>query len=360
MKQAGRGGIGTVFRNKKIKALVCKIPGVKGNLNNVVDLEAIMERGKRFNREMRELDAKQCQMREIGTAHLMEIMNDHDLLPVMNYKFGSHPDSYKIDSSVWKRNFTQNIPDGCWIGCNMSCSKGIDDFILKTGPYKGQKVIVDGPEYENAAGLGSNCGIFDPEYIIETNFYCDTYGICTITWSTFTAFIMECFQNGILNKERTGGLNLNFGNSDAALEMLHQLARGEGFGKIAGTGVRKMKELFIKNGWGDPAFLNDIGMEKKGLNIPSICRKNHLHNREDLPSQIKVRSMMKHGLSSWIWSIIRYLHLKIKLKHFIIFLCSVHGSDLLACANCHGMMLNLKIMPRLMNLQKCRNMSIIM
>ena len=276
LKQAGRGGIGTVFRNKKIKALVCKIPGVKGNLNNVVDLEAIMERGKRFNREMRELDAKQCQMREIGTAHLMEIMNDHDLLPVMNYKFGSHPDSYKIDSSVWKRNFTQNVPDGCWIGCNMSCSKGIDDFILKTGPYKGQKVIVDGPEYENAAGLGSNCGIFDPEYIIETNFYCDTYGICTITWSTLTAFIMECFQNGILNKERTGGLDLNFGNSESALEMLHQLGRGEGFGKIAGTGVRKMKELFIKNSWGDASFLNDIGMENKGLEYSQYMPKESL------------------------------------------------------------------------------------
>jgi len=276
LKQAGRGGIGTVFRNKKIKALVCKIPGVKGNLNNVVDLEAIMERGKRFNREMRELDAKQCQMREIGTAHLMEIMNDHDLLPVMNYKFGSHPDSYKIDSSVWKSHFTQNIPDGCWIGCNMSCSKGIDDFELKTGPYKGQKVVVDGPEYENAAGLGSNCGIFDPEYIIETNFYCDTYGICTITWSTLTAFVMECFQNGILNLERTGGLDLNFGNSGPALEMLHQLARGEGFGKIAGTGVRKMKELFIINGWGDPAFLNDIGMENKGLEYSQYMPKESL------------------------------------------------------------------------------------
>jgi aldehyde:ferredoxin oxidoreductase len=276
LKQAGRGGIGSVFRNKKIKALVCKIPGVKGNLNNVVDLEAIMERGKRFNREIRELDAKQCQMREVGTAHLMEVMNDHDLLPVMNYKYGSHPDSYKIDSSVWKKNFTQNIPDGCWIGCNMSCSKGIDDFVLKTGPYKGQKVIVDGPEYENAAGLGSNCGIFDPDYIIETNFYCDTYGICTITWSTLTAFIMECFQNGILNLERTGGLDLNFGNAGPALEMLHQLARGEGFGKIAGTGVRKMKELFIKNGWGDPQFLNDIGMENKGLEYSQYMSKESL------------------------------------------------------------------------------------
>jgi aldehyde:ferredoxin oxidoreductase len=276
LKQAGRGGIGTVFRNKKIKAIVCKIPGVKGNLNNVVNLEAIMERGKRFNREIRELDDKQCQMRQVGTAHLMEVMNDHDLLPVHNYKFGSHPDSYKIDSSVWKRNFTQNNPDGCWIGCNMSCSKGIDDFELKTGPYKGQKVIVDGPEYENAAGLGSNCGIFDPGYIIETNFYCDTYGICTITWSTLTAFIMECFENGILNIERTGGLELKFGNASAAMEMLHQLARGEGFGLTAGLGVRKMKQMFITNGWGDTAFLNDIGMENKGLEYSQYMPKESL------------------------------------------------------------------------------------
>jgi aldehyde:ferredoxin oxidoreductase len=276
LKQAGRGGIGTVFRNKKIKALVCKIPGVKGNLNNVVDLDSIMERGRRFNREMRELDDKQCQMKQTGTAHLMEIMNDHDLLPVMNYKYGSHPDAFKIDSSVWKRHFTQNVPDGCWIGCNMSCTKGIDDYIVKTGPYKGKTVIVDGPEYENAAGLGANCGIFDPGYVIETNFYCDTYGICTITWSTSTAFIMECFENGILNTERTGGLDLHFGNAESALEILHQLARGEGFGKIAGTGVRKMKELFIKNGWGNESFLNDIGMENKGLEYSQYMPKESL------------------------------------------------------------------------------------
>jgi aldehyde:ferredoxin oxidoreductase len=276
LKQAGRGGIGTVFRNKKIKALVCKIPGVKGNLNNVVDLEAIMERGRKFNREMRELDDKQCQMRQVGTAHLMEIMNDHDLLPVHNYKFGSHPDAYKIDSSVWKKNFTQNIPDGCWIGCNMSCAKAVDNFEIQTGPYKGQKVLVDGPEYENAAGLGSNCGIFDPQYIIETNFYCDTYGICTITWSTVSAFLMECYENGILTKERTGGLELNFGNSKDALELLHQVSRGEGFGKIAGLGVRKMKELFIKNGWGEAAFLNDIGMENKGLEYSQYMSKESL------------------------------------------------------------------------------------
>ncbi|MDX9929317.1 MAG: aldehyde ferredoxin oxidoreductase C-terminal domain-containing protein [Bacteroidales bacterium] len=276
LKQAGRGGIGTVLRNKKIKAVVCKIPGVKGNLNNVVDLEAISERGRRFNKEMRDFDDVQCQMRKVGTAHLVEIMDDHDLLPVHNFQYGRHKDTPKIDSTVWKSFFTQNIPDGCWIGCNMSCAKGVDTFELRSGPYKGQKVIVDGPEYETAAGLGSNCGIFDPCYIIEANFYCDTYGICTITWGTTVAFLMECYQRGILNRERTGGLELTFGNGNAALDLIHQLARGEGFGKIAGMGVQKCKEMFISKGWGDEGLINDIGMVNKGLEYSQYISKESL------------------------------------------------------------------------------------
>jgi aldehyde:ferredoxin oxidoreductase len=276
LKQAGRGGIGTVFRDKKIKAIVCRIPGVKGNLNDVKDLQAIMERGKRFNKEMRELDDDQAEMRTKGTAHLVNIMNDYDLLPTHNYKFGSHPEADAIHSEVWKARFTQGIPDGCWIGCNMACAKGVDEYLVRTGPYAGQNVIVDGPEYENAGGLGSNCGIFNPDYIIESNFYCDTYGICTITWGTLLAFVMECYENGILNEERTGGLKLNFGNADSAMELMHQLARGEGFGLIAGLGVRKMKEMFIEKGWGDAAFLQDIAMENKGLEYSEYVSKESL------------------------------------------------------------------------------------
>jgi aldehyde:ferredoxin oxidoreductase len=276
LKQAGRGGIGTVFRNKKVRALVAKIDGVKGNLNNVVDLDAIMERGKRFNKEMRELDDSQSEMKTKGTAHLVNIMNDYDLLPVHNFKYGSHKEADAIHGDVWKKMFTQGIPDGCWIGCNMACAKGVDEYELRTGPYAGQKVIVDGPEYENAGGLGSNCGIFNPDYIVEANFYCDTYGICTITWGTLMAFVMECFENGILNEERTGGLKLNFGNADSAMELLHQLARGEGFGVIAGLGVRKMKQLFAENGWGDADFLQDIGMENKGLEYSEYVSKESL------------------------------------------------------------------------------------
>ena len=277
LKQAGRGGIGTVFRDKKIKALVAKVGGVKGNMVNAVDLDAIIERGKRFNKEMRELDDSQAEMRTKGTAHLINVMNDYDLLPTHNYKYGSHKDADNIHSDIFKQKyFTQGVPDGCWLGCNMSCTKGVDDYVIKTGPYKGQVVIVDGPEYENAGGLGSNCGIFDPEYIIESNFYCDTYGICTITWGTLVAFIMECYENGIINDKITGGLQLNFGNAEAAMELMHQLARGEGFGVIAGMGTRKMKEIFIKEYGADPQFLQDIAMENKGLEYSEYVSKESL------------------------------------------------------------------------------------
>ncbi len=276
LKQAGRGGIGTVFRDKNIKALVAKVPGVKGNLNNVVDLESIMERGKRFNREMRELDASQCDMKGIGTAHLTNIMNDYNLLPVKNFQYGNHKDADKIHAQVWKSRFTQNVPDGCWIGCNMSCAKGVDNYELRTGPYAGDKVIVDGPEYETTSSNGSIMGIFNPDFTIESNFYCDTYGICTITFGTIMGFVMECYENGILNEERTGGLKLNFGNADDAMEVLHQMGRGEGFGLIAGQGVRKMKQIFAEKGWGDPQFMQDIGMENKGLEYSQYVSKESL------------------------------------------------------------------------------------
>jgi len=276
LKQAGRGGTGSVLRNKRIKALVVKYSGLTGKSNQPVDLETLQKTGLKLHREVIALDDKQCKMRSIGTAHLVEIMNDYDLLPVKNFRYGQHPEAVKLASWIWKDFFTQNMPDGCWFGCTMSCAHAVDDFELKTGPYKGQKVIVDGPEYETAAGCGSNPAIFDPRAVIEINFYCDTYGVDTISFGTMTAFIMDCYENGILNRERTGGLEITWGNWEATLEMLHQIGRGEGFGLIAGKGIQYMQEYFVKNFGADAQFLQDIGMQGKGLEQSEYMSKESL------------------------------------------------------------------------------------
>ena len=276
LKQAGRGGIGTVFRDKRLKAIVIRRPGVKGDLNRPADFETIAKTGVKLHRELRSLDPSQCVMRRNGTAHIVEIMDAYDLLPVMNFQYGSHPETHKVASYIWDMRCTQRTSDGCWYGCSMSCAKGADGLTLRTGPYKGQVVTVDGPEYENVGGLGSNAGIFDAEAVLELNFYCDTYGICTITWGTICAFVMECYQRGVLNLERTGGLDLSWGNWEADLELMHQVARGEGFGLIAGLGVHKMKHIFAERGWGDPGLLEDIGMENKGLEYSQYLSKESL------------------------------------------------------------------------------------
>lgn len=275
VKQAGRGGIGTVFRDKGIAALVVKHTGVKPDANGPADMEKLKRAGERINKEILTLDSSQCDMRHVGTAHLVEIMDEFDLLPVTNYRFGSHPDTGKISSTVWREKFTQGTPDGCWMGCTMSCSHAVDGFELHTGPYKGQHVVVDGPEYETAGG-SANMGIFDPEFVLEMNFYCDTYGLDTISYTTGMAFVMECYEAGILDKEKTGGLDLHFGKANDALEVLHQIGRGEGFGAIAGQGIRRMKEYFVKEYGADPDFLNDIGMECKGMEYSEYVTKESL------------------------------------------------------------------------------------
>lgn len=276
IKQAARGGAGTVLRNKKIKAIVVRYSKLSGDSNGVANMELIRAAGKRINKEIADFDASQNNMGQIGTPYLVEIMNKFDLLPVQNYRFGSDPNAAPIYGDEWKKLYNLNGPDGCWYGCTLQCAHSVPHFHLQTGPYKGQAVIVDGPEYESLGALGSNLQIFNPPALLELCFYCDTYGIDTISVGNSMAFAFECYEYGILNKERTGGLELTWGNSQVALELLHQMARGEGFGVIIGQGVKFLKQYFIDKFGADPKLMRDIGMEVKGMEISEYMSKESL------------------------------------------------------------------------------------
>ncbi|MCX7023631.1 MAG: aldehyde:ferredoxin oxidoreductase [Spirochaetes bacterium] len=276
VKQAGRGGIGTVFRDKRVKALVVRYKGIEQDNNAAADPAAVQRIGLKLHREIIVNDDKQCKMRKQGTAHLMEVMNDYDLLPVKNHKYGQDPSGPELASWVWEKLFSQNLPDGCWFGCTMACAHAVDQFLLETGPYKGQKVCVDGPEYETAAGCGSNLAVWDPHGILEINFYCDTYGIDTISFGTIAGFLMECWELGILNKERTGGIEMEWGDWKAACELMHAMARGDAFGVLTGKGVKFLASHFAKEFGADPQLMKDIALHGKGLEQSQYVAKESL------------------------------------------------------------------------------------
>ncbi len=282
-KQAGRGGIGTVFSHKNILAVVVKGPKRLKDIKPA-DKDLLKETGKKYNKEIVKFDSKQNEVRQVGTGYLPILMNEYDLFPVRNYKYGKHPtvasEEIPYTNEEWKKFFCNKGEgkDGCWMGCTLSCSH-YGKHKVKTGPYKGEEVIVDGPEYETIGGCGSNWDVWSKEWVCEANFYCDTYGLDTISVGTGIAFVMECYEAGILNKDRTGGLELNWGNAEAGLQLIHQMAQGKDFGLIVGRGIRQMKSYFTREynlSQKEINFLEDIGMEHKGLEFSEYLTKESI------------------------------------------------------------------------------------
>ncbi|MFO7751511.1 MAG: aldehyde ferredoxin oxidoreductase C-terminal domain-containing protein [Desulfobacteraceae bacterium] len=274
-KQAGRGGTGTVLADKKVKAIVARWGSVSMKTNNPADLEGVKKVTKMHAKEINELDPKQRRMATVGTTHIVPIMNDHDCLPVNNFQYGTHPEGKNVGEDVYDRIFDKGF-DGCWKGCAVACAHMVKDFMPVSGPYKGKKVVVDGPEYETAAGCGSNLGIFDPFAVLEINFYCDAYGLDTISVGTAIGFVMECYERGLITDRHTGGMDLSFGNKINALELIHQMAEGKGFGAVVGKGIRQMKKIFAEEYGADSEMMEDIGMESKGLEFSEYITKESL------------------------------------------------------------------------------------
>ncbi|MDF1541010.1 MAG: aldehyde ferredoxin oxidoreductase C-terminal domain-containing protein, partial [Candidatus Thorarchaeota archaeon] len=278
-KQAGRGGIGTVFRNKNIKALVCKLDKITIDMNGPADEEGVKAVGREHSSEILELDKVQNRMRVIGTGHLPIIMDEFDLLPTRNFRTGGDPEAKNLFGDVWEKLFSNPGKgwDGCWRPCAINCSHCIEGFQPKTGPFKGQNVVVDGPEYETIAGCGSNLAIFDPHYVAELNFYCDAYGIDTISFGTTMGFVMELTEEGHIDEEATGGHNLKWGAAEEVLAVLHEMAEGKGFGgEHFGKGTHYLKKYFSDEFRVDGFVMHDIGMEHKGLEYSEYVTKESL------------------------------------------------------------------------------------
>jgi len=282
-KQAGRGGTGTVMRTKGLKAVTVRSSLPRIGANNPVDARGVKEAGASLKRVVSQVDPRQLRLSSWGTPILIEYMDKYHILPVNNYQYGQHPDAKAIFAEVFlDRYFAKKIPDGCYKGCNLACAKGAEDITLQYGPQAHRKVGIDGPEYETA-GAVTSMGIFDPQFIMEYNWYCDQYGLDTISMGVTTSFLMECVQRGYLS-EREIGYELAWGNLESANRLLHETAIGKGFGKICSQGVHRAKAWvaaqYAKNA-GLPLDrvtqeLNKFSMETKGLEFSMYITKESL------------------------------------------------------------------------------------
>ncbi len=284
-KQAGRGGLGTVMRAKGLWGIVVKYDMSKGNSNKPVDRARVREAGKKIRNIIRTVDPKSMRLSKQGTTSLLDMMNSNQLLPVRNYQYGSDEREKEVSGAIFENKvFEQKYPDGCFVGCTLSCTKGCEKYTLKTGPLAGETVAVDGPEYETAATI-TNLDIFDIDCMLEYAWYCDEYGMDTISTGVVMSFLFEAYERGLLTKEDTEGMELKWDSPETVLTLLHQMAKGApGFPTEAGRGLRHMKywvakRIAAKNGHPAERILKDLeqfGMECKGLEFSMYITKESL------------------------------------------------------------------------------------
>jgi len=273
-KQAGRTGIGSVMHDKNILAIVVLAEYPHGeNPYGAADWQKVLNAGASLHKIVKEVDPQQLKMHRKGSVGLITFMSKHEYqsLPVKNFQGGTDPRAAQICGKHYAEHlFEHRGMDGCFPGCNLQCNKG-GWVTLTSGTHAGLKAWVDGPEYETAAGFGSNLGIWSAEFIMEANWHCDNYGIDTISTATIMAFIMECFQRGYLTSADTDGLELVWGNQKVALSFMHRLAHGESeCARMAGKGMIELNEWVAKRyqertGIDPRADLALFAMQTKGL-----------------------------------------------------------------------------------------------
>jgi len=117
------------------------------------------------------------------------------------------------------------------------------------------------PEYETAAALGSCCGVEDPKAVLKGHELCNRYSLDSISTGVTIAFAMECFEEGLLTEEDTGGIQLTFGNGAAMVKMVEMIGERDGIGDLLAEGTMRAAKKLGGDAW-------KYAVQVKGQEVP--------------------------------------------------------------------------------------------
>ena len=212
-RAAGRSGVGAVMGSKKLKAIVVR--ATRKNLDNIADIDALKEATKRAMEVIRENPVTGSGLRQLGTAVLVNIVNNIGAFPTNNWQ-GSYAE-YGDDISGETLADTYLVKAGACYRCPIACAR-----VIKVG-----NKVVGGPEYEPLWAYGGNCGNNDLNTIDICNMLCNEYGLDAISTPCTIAAAMELYQRGYITEEECDGYPLEWGNTESLIEWTKRMGDPE-------------------------------------------------------------------------------------------------------------------------------------
>jgi aldehyde:ferredoxin oxidoreductase len=241
-RHAGRGGSGAVLGAKNVKAIAVR--GTQRTKWAKPD-ELVALARKLSEKSFGPATAK---YRELGTAANLLVFNRLGALPTRNFQQGTFAAAPALspDELVETRSKARQSCAACTIGC-----EHIYGIRSNTGESTSVRL-----EYENLFALGPMCDVGDPDVVLAASRACDELGLDTISAGGTIAFAMECVERGLLDAQW-----LRFGDGQALVRALDEIARRQGIGDLLAEGSRRAARSI-----GGDAL--SFAPQVKGLEIP--------------------------------------------------------------------------------------------
>lgn len=236
-RAAGRGGVGAVMGSKRLKAVA-----VKGSRPVKIANEAAFKVFvKECQKVLHENPFTSTALPMYGTAFLMNIVNEHGILPTRNFQTGVFSSAEKLSGERIRETILVR-GRGCF-ACPIPCGR-----VTKVGELE-----VEGPEYGTLCAFGAQCGVDDLEVIARANLLCNDLGLDTISMGSTIGCAMELSERGRLDGPK-------FGGAEGIAELIRKTATREGLGEKLAEGSARLAEES-----GAP----ELSMSVKGLELPA-------------------------------------------------------------------------------------------
>ncbi len=231
----GRGGLGSVWASKKLKAIAVK--GTKRP--EIANKEAFDAANYELIKVMKANPITSKVLPALGTNALMEVINFFGMLPTRNFQEGVFEGIQKVDGEAIADTLLKK-QSGCW-GCVIRCGRRTE----------ANGISGDGPEYETNWALGPNLGIDDLGLITQANYLCNAYGMDSITAGGSISYAMEATERGLHD------FGIRFGEKEKLIGMIHKIATCQDVGKFLAMGSKRLSDQF----GGTEFAMNVKGME---------------------------------------------------------------------------------------------------
>jgi len=227
-RAAAYGGSGAIFGSKNLKAIA-----VKGNQSiKVYEPKKLISKVLRYNEEVIKSSTYIADLQKGGT--------------ILTYLANGENTPHGV----------KNMSEGFWSDKNLKkfSRKQVDKYLIRRHscfncPACASSIFqIDNDRFESFEAnsfraYGTNLGLTSLKEVLNCHRLANSYGLDGDQLSASIAWAIECYENGIISKEETDGLELRWNDYKSIKLLIDRIANRTGFGDLLSKGVFEASKI---------------------------------------------------------------------------------------------------------------------